>query len=176
MILIHLIISWSYVLPKYYPRRRVRVNSLRSININVIPSFGHIINVSEVDKQRQVTQLLFSCRKSRPGEPERGLCMLLPKISILLAMPHLVSAKWLNSLLNRSTFMITSKGQGSAGDLASDASSRIYTHQIIKYHFSFTNFSCCPSLHSVFAIELLQIEIYWWKSYGKFSKSIINCR
>jgi hypothetical protein len=53
----------------------------------VIPSFGHIVNVSEIDKQRQVAFLALSFKKSRLGVPEKEPCTLLPKILIPPDMP-----------------------------------------------------------------------------------------
>jgi hypothetical protein len=45
--------------------------NLSSININVIPSFGHIVNVSEGDKSKVVANISFRQDKLNNGEPKK---------------------------------------------------------------------------------------------------------
>lgn len=124
--LIYLLISWNHVLPKHHQLRRVTVKSFRSININVIPSFGHIVNIGENDKQRQVRFLALRFKKFRHGEPEKELCTTLPEILTHPATPPSVLERLSNSLCPHNIFMNMSKGQDSAED--SDFDSRtIYT-------------------------------------------------
>jgi hypothetical protein len=48
--------------------------NFRSININVIPSFGRIVNVVEVEKDSKVNNILnFRSDKLRPAELDSEL-------------------------------------------------------------------------------------------------------
>jgi hypothetical protein len=49
----------DHVIPEQHLRRRVAVTLLSSISINVIPSFGHIVNVGEGDKNKVVITFLM---------------------------------------------------------------------------------------------------------------------
>ena len=60
---------------------------LRSININVIPTFGHIANVSEQDKNAKVLPLSCSCARLSSGGKRRAHFTPNQKISTPRGMP-----------------------------------------------------------------------------------------
>lgn len=93
----------------------------RSININVIPTFGHIVNVNEPDRQAKVSLSSLSSEKSNNGEPETELSTQCPETSTLLATLPFRSRKLLKNLLLRTTSTTTSRDLDSAGDSASDS-------------------------------------------------------
>jgi hypothetical protein len=81
---------------------------LRSININVIPSFGHIVNVAEGDKNKVVRLRLCSSGKYNTGDRPREPSTPHPRTSILLVMLLSACGKLLRSQLtaNISTNML----------------------------------------------------------------------
>jgi hypothetical protein len=66
---------------------------IRSININVIPSFGHIVNVSENDKNKVVIQIILRSMKLINGEKPKEPFILNLETLILLGMLHLAFDK-----------------------------------------------------------------------------------
>jgi len=97
-----------------------------SININVIPSFGHIVNVNETDKNKVVHLSLFSSMKLINGNRKKEHFTINLKTLILLAMLHSVSAKLLKNQSMRSIFTSTSKNLDSAKDSDFDNSSTLF--------------------------------------------------
>lgn len=113
-------LSWSHVIPEHHFRRRVHAHPFRSININVIPSFGHIVNVSEPDKNKLVVQSWCRLEKLRPGEARRELFMSHPRTLTHHATLHSAWEKLSRSQLTKNISMNMSKDQGLAGDSDSD--------------------------------------------------------
>lgn len=51
----------------------------RSININVIPSFGHIVNVAEPEKDKLVVVLLTQVHEVERWRQAKGVLHVQPK-------------------------------------------------------------------------------------------------
>lgn len=127
--------SWNYVFPEHHCRGRVKIVRLRSININVIPSFGHIVNINEVDKQRQVWISRYSSKKLRPGDRKRVLFTSPPRISIPPDMLPSASGRSSRNLSMPSRSMSMLRGPDSAEDSDSD-----HQHLIIHNNLSLSAF------------------------------------
>jgi len=86
-------------------------NNISSININVIPSFGHIVNVSESDKSKVVGRIWYRQYKLKNGEPQKE-----PFIANLKTLIHhdMLLSVWERSSKSQSTastFTNTSRDQ-----------------------------------------------------------------
>ena len=91
----------------------------------MVPSFGHIVNINEVDKNKVVHNLLFRSMRLTSGGSRGEPFMPDPKISTPPDMLPSASKRLLKSPWPVSTSMTMSKGQDSAEDWASDHSSKI---------------------------------------------------
>ena len=92
------------------------VHSLRSININVIPTFGHIVNVNEADRQAKVFLTTFRSEKSINGVPKMEHFMpSLETLTQLVTLPSLWR-KWLRNQSLKNTSTITLRGLDWAED------------------------------------------------------------
>ena len=115
----------TYVIPKHSFRRRVLITSFSSININVIPSFGHIVNINEVDRNKVVPPYLCRSMKSINGENKEELSTACPETLTHPDMFLSALRKPLKNPLQVNISMITSRDQDLAEDWDSDRSSII---------------------------------------------------
>ena len=92
----------------------------RSININVIPTFGHIVNVSEQDKNAKVLPRWVSWERWSSGDKRRVPFTTSPRISIPRDTPLSVWERWLRSPSTASTSTSTLRGRDWAEDWDSD--------------------------------------------------------
>lgn len=121
-------ILFSYVIPEHHLRGRVTMPLGRSININVVPSFGHIVNVAEGDKNKLVTPPLCSSARSNSGDSKRAPSTSGPRTSIPPGTRPSVSARSWRSQSARNTSTSMLNVRGSAEDSDSDPSPIPYHH------------------------------------------------
>ena len=98
----------------------VTLPSRSSININVVPSFGHIVNVGDNDRKNIVRIHSFRSTSSKTGGAERAHSTLNPATSTPPATPPSASRKSSRNPSPTSKSMTMSTGPASAGDLDSD--------------------------------------------------------
>ena len=141
------------VLPKQHLRRRVSIPPLRSININVIPSFGHIVNVNDNDRRNIVRPYLPRSARFKAGEAGKELFTVSQETSTLPDMPHSVLRRLLRSLLPSSTSMTMLRDPVSAEDSVSDRSTFLFNH-------SYPYLKAKRQTHQVYFISFSR-KIYW---------------
>lgn len=99
------------VIPEHCWRRRVIVVSFSSININVIPSIGHIVNVSEVDRTRIVTPSLTQTQEVEAWRARKGALHAPPRdfdpsryasFSVREVVEEPVASEYINDYVERS--------------------------------------------------------------------------
>lgn len=88
-----------------------------SININVVPSFGHIVLLPEQQKAMTVIYLFYHrLQKLKDGEPQEVLLEADPLTSTQADTLHSVLKKSLKTQLTKLIFMNMLKDQDSAED------------------------------------------------------------
>lgn len=106
----------------------------RSININVVPSFGHIVNVAESDKNKLVTPPPCSSARSNSGDSKRAPFTSGPRTSTHPDTRRSVSARSWRSQSTRSTSTSMLNVRGSAEGSDSDPSPIPYHHHNYPQH------------------------------------------
>ncbi len=105
---------------------------LRSININVIPSFGRIVNVIDNEKDVRVYfRLIFSSEKSKPPEPDSEPSDKNPLTLIPPDTFHSAPGKSSKNPSTNSKSMNTSKGPDFHEDSDSDLNTLFYINSLL---------------------------------------------
>ena len=107
MVMVYKSYCCSYVIPEHNRPRWVNLHSCSSISINVVPTFGHIVNVSETDKNTTVYSHSFSSEPLKTGNLGTGPFTQCPRTLISPATPLFQSVKSSKnpSIKNTSTSM-----------------------------------------------------------------------
>lgn len=109
------------VFPKFLWSRWVPCPYMsRSININVIPTFGRIVQVAENQKQSTVSHLSFRSPKLKAGNTGREPCIKDQLISTPTDTSPSAQEKWWKTQSHPSIFMNTLKNPDLAEDWAFD--------------------------------------------------------